>query len=71
MVVRIILGPLGRAGEESPCSFIPFVDAGVVLRGEADVRVAADRVVVALREAGRDGQTSGGIRLCWTGSLPS
>src|SRR5262249_37042067 len=39
--------------EGSPCSFIPLLNAEVILVAEADVRVAVVRVLAALREAGR------------------
>src|SRR5215475_5584256 len=55
-VVRIIsLGACPRA-EESPGSFIPLLNAGVVLMGEATVRAAVGGVL-ALREAGRSEHT--------------
>jgi site-specific recombinase XerD len=46
-----------RAGEESPYSFIPLLNAEVILMGEADIRAAAGRVLVGLREAARSEET--------------
>ena len=53
------------------CLFIPLLNAEVILMGEADVRDSVDRVLAALRDAGRAEGTVRRHQPCWTGSRPS